>query len=202
VGDALVSPRVVAHGRTEACPDSPVTDPRGLPTSDAIRCSYSDTANVGQTRLAGTVFGEDPAAMPGIPLEGVAVRVHELRSDGRLGDEVGHATSDAQGHYHLAVMLEPGDHAVVAVDETGGELGRARFFADDGTKVVDDVFVMIPLDPALRASDAQAEPPEEGVTTRPPPPEFDLRPRVVPAAELPSSTDGAETETGGAPESA
>jgi len=127
-----------------------MTDPRGIPTPDAIRCSYEDAPGAGQTRLSGTVFGEDPGAFPGIPLEGVRLTFHPLDQLGGLEEEVGHVTSDPQGHFHVAILLKPGDYAAVARNEDGAELGRARFFTDHKVHHVEELQVLLPMDPALK----------------------------------------------------
>ena len=165
----LKYPHVQASGRPAHCDQQPMTNPNGIATPDAVRCSYEDGIGPGSARLQGSVYGEGESSVSSVALEGVVVTVHKLRGASSPGDVVGRATSDAQGHYSLSAMLPEGDYLVVARDVEGTELARAPLRTTNSSESQLKVNLHVPLDPAIRdamrASKAPSGAEREGEAT-------------------------------------
>ena len=145
-------PTVAASGPTENCPRDRMTAPPGsYPSPDDIRCSYAKDVGARNSRLHGTVFGEQPGTYPGVPLEGVTVTLHDVKQ-GAPTKERARASSDPQGHFRFAVILEPAEYMLTARNEQGEILAR-RFVevSADGAELR-DLQLLIPIDPELKAA--------------------------------------------------
>ena len=132
---SISRPHIAADGRPQTCPDTPITDVMpGVPTRDTTRCSFADSVGQDRTQLSGTVLAEDPGNRSGLPMEGIEVTVHKAEGPGgsASGNALGHAVSDAQGHFNVSAILEPGDYELVAVAADGRPLGRARVMLAEG----------------------------------------------------------------------
>ncbi len=158
-GEGLNYPTVVAEGRPTHCPEGRVVDTGAgpYPTPDAIRCSYADAQGKGETKVRGSVYGEQPGMFPGQPLEAVLVTVHEIESDKRPGKQLGKARTDAQGHFTLAAMLPSDTYLVIARDDEGRELARAFLTSDDRNPNVPKIQLLVPLDPEIKAAMERGE---------------------------------------------
>jgi hypothetical protein len=146
----LKYPHIQAAGRPANCPDRPMTNPNGIASPDAIRCSYDDGVGAGSARLTGSVYGEGQSAMSDVALEGVSITVHKIKGASSPGDIVGRATSDPQGRYSMSAMLPEGEYLVIARDAEGNELARAPLRTRKGSDSDFKVDLLVPLDPAIR----------------------------------------------------
>lgn len=169
-------PTVAATGPTENCPDNRITgvNTGGMPTPDAVRCSYRDAHGEGQSKLRGSVYGEQPGTFPGVPLEAVNVTVHEIDKDGLPGKQVARAQTNPQGHFTLAAMLPADTYLIIARDEAGKELGRTTIVSDDRNPELPKVQILVPMDPAMRerarAAGTQNNAPDGGAAGEDPAP--------------------------------
>jgi hypothetical protein len=142
-----------AHGRPATCPDDAV-DPygTGMPSSMQARCSYDDMAR-NMTRLGGKVVTEgEPGNVVGVGVPDVIVTVHRARGPaGMPGERVAHATTDRQGGFHLAAILEPGEYLVVVRAQPDARPLASRRFSLGGNRVreIEDLLVVLPRDPRL-----------------------------------------------------
>jgi hypothetical protein len=174
-----------------------MTNPNGLATPDAVRCSYEDGIGTGSARLQGSVYGEGESTVASVALEGVVITVHKVKGASTPGDVVGRATSDAQGHYSMSAMLPEGDYLVIARDVEGKELARAPLRTTNSSESQLKVNLHVPLDPAIReamrAAQAPSEPAAEPPPEAPPPePTPEQREALPPAEALPLTPRASE----------
>jgi hypothetical protein len=178
-----------------------MTNPNGVPTPGQIRCSYEDGIGLGSTRLSGSVYGEGGQGFAGVPLEGVVISVHRAKSGRGLGDVVGRAMSDPQGHYSMSAMLPGGEYIVVARDSEGEELARAPLRTEDRDDSRRKVDLLVPLDPEIReatqttGAEPEVEPSRPRVPAEDEAAPLDLAPRAVPPDPMkPAATPAAAEE--------
>src|SRR5690606_8852306 len=130
-GKKMWVPTVAANGATDTCPrDRMTSSSPDYASPDDIRCSYRRDPGAQNSRLYGTVFGEQSGAYPGVPLEGVTVTLHEVKQ-GAPAKERARASSDPQGHFRFAAILEPAEYIMTARNEAGDILAR-RFVTVPG----------------------------------------------------------------------
>lgn len=111
----------------------------------APRCSYDD-ATPGMVQLRGTVLLQGEDGTQNAPAEGMRVTVHR---DG--GEQIGRAVSDAQGRFSVSLSTGPGSYRLRAVtEETGEVLVERPFVILEGARRVDDLDMILRVDPALR----------------------------------------------------
>ena len=142
----LASP---ANGRPDTCPDDAVDPggPGGGPM--APRCSYSD-ASAGMVQLRGTVLLQGADGTQNAPAEGMRVTIHRDGA-GPVGEQIGRTMSDAQGRFSVSLSVGSGAYRLRAVAEDTGEvLAERPFVIPEGARRVDDLDVILPVDPALR----------------------------------------------------
>jgi hypothetical protein len=144
-----------AYGRPSTCPEG-AADPYGdgTPSSLQAKCSFENAAGESITRLGGQVLALGTSGSPGTGVPGIRVTVHRVegapnpRSPGKA---VGHATTDAQGSYHMSAILPAGDYLVVVRAEEDGEPLAHRKITLTGRRdrTVEDVVLWLPVDQRL-----------------------------------------------------
>jgi hypothetical protein len=140
-----------AAGRPATCPDDAVdVFGDGTPSPMDARCSYDDAFGEGLSRVRGKVLGEGESGALPQPLAGVEVTVHRLEG-GTIDRPVARAITDAQGAFTFSAILPAGEYALVVP----GGAHRTITVGGAGARVVDDVVLVVPVDPHLR-SDADA----------------------------------------------
>lgn len=144
-----------AYGRPSTCPEGAI-DPHGDGTPSPIeaRCSFDNAAGASMTELGGQVLAEGSPGSPGTGVPGMRITVHRVLgapNPRSPGDAIAHATTDAQGSYHLNAILPPGDYLVVARAKEGGEPLAHRQITLTGKRErsVEDVVLWLPVDPRL-----------------------------------------------------
>lgn len=113
----------------------------------APRCSYDD-ATPGMVQLRGTVLLQGEDGTLNRPAEGMRVTVHR---DGGDEKQIGRTVSDAQGRFSVSLSTGPGSYRLRAVAEESGEVLVERpFVILEGARRVDDLDMILQVDPALR----------------------------------------------------
>lgn len=111
----------------------------------APRCSYDD-ATPGLVQLRGTVMLQGEDGTQNSPAEGMRVTVHR---DG--GDQIGRTVSDAQGRFSVSLSTGPGSYRLrVVAEDTAEVLVERPFVIPEGALQVDDLDMILRVDPALR----------------------------------------------------
>lgn len=111
----------------------------------APRCSYDD-ATPGLVQLRGTVMLQGEDGTQNSPAEGMRVTVHR---DG--GDQIGRTVSDAQGRFSVSLSTGPGSYRLrVVAEDTAEVLVERPFVIPEGALRVDDLDMILRVDPALR----------------------------------------------------
>lgn len=134
-----------ADGTPITCPEDAVDT--GGPGGGAMgpQCSYNDTTP-GLVQLRGTVLLQGEDGTQNNPAEGMRVTVHR---DG--GEQIGRTVSDAQGRFSVSLSTGPGSYRLRAVaEETGEVLVERPFVILEGAHRVDDLDMILQVDPALR----------------------------------------------------
>jgi hypothetical protein len=118
------------------------------------KCSFENAAGESMTRLGGQVLALGTSGSPGTGVPGMQVTVHRVKgapNPRSPGEAVGHATTDAQGSYHLSAILPDGDYLVVVrANEDGEPLAHRKItLTGKRDRSVEDVVLWLPVDPRL-----------------------------------------------------
>ncbi len=134
-----------AYGRPDTCPDDAVDPggPGGGPM--AARCSYANASGE-MMQLRGSVLLEVSGSGIPRPAEGMRVIVSD-----DAGKQVGRTTSDAQGRFTVGLSQPPGAYVLrVVATDTGAVLTERSVVVPEGARTVNDLDLVLPLDPTLR----------------------------------------------------
>ncbi len=135
---------------TASCPEAPVAA-YGDVAARGVVCSRADVIGSGMTRLGGKVLEEAQVGSPGDEVSGAQVSIHALQPGFRVGDpgkSLASTTTDAQGHYEIAGMFDPGEYMVIVRDPATSRVvayRRVRLGYSDNRKL-EDVTLWIPRD--------------------------------------------------------